>query len=36
VTEGFFQPGDVPDERYRILRDDDFPLVAEARQFIER
>lgn len=32
----FFQPGDAPDERYRILRDDSFPLVVEARGFVER
>jgi len=33
---GFFRPGSVPDDRYRTLRDDEFPLVVEARQFVER
>jgi hypothetical protein len=34
VTD-FFLPGDVRDERYRILRDDDFEIVREGRQFVE-
>jgi len=34
VTD-FFLPGEVRDDRYRILRDDDFPIVKEGRRFVE-
>jgi hypothetical protein len=33
---GFFQPGAAPDDRYRILRDDNLPLIVGAREFVER
>ncbi len=33
--ETFFVSGSVQDERYRLLRDDDFFMISEARQFVE-
>lgn len=32
----FFAAGDVRDERYQILRDDDLPIVVNGRHFVER